>query len=243
MNQIIERLTDSVLVLVLVSSAAGGTTWNVDFHGDSDHLGLFGQTNPVDHTEPGIIWNTFEVQAFNSTTNSEFESNTSMTLLDADGNDQGVALSLAGDLVGWAGSSGADSLVGDYLILASFARIDTSSVSWTISGLDANTEYDLTFYSHNDQNPVRGINFAINGGVAFAQTNTDPPITVRVSAEVNGNILGTAVNMLEPSAEGDWAGLQIERIPEPSSLVLGILGLIALVSFGSWKSSAFPERE
>ena len=243
MTHRIELLAGSALVLVLVSSAAGGTTWNVDFQGDRDHLGLFGQTDPVDHTEPGVTWNTFEVQAFNSTTNSEFESNTSMALLDANGNDNGVALSFSGDLVGWAGSSGADSLVGDYLILASFAGIDTSFVSWTISGLDSHTEYDLTFYVHNDQNPVRGINFAMNGGVTLTQTNTDPPVTVRVLADAEGRIIGTAVNMLEPSAEGDWAGLQIERVPEPSSLSLGLLGLISLVSFGSRKRYAFAERE
>ncbi len=233
MTQRIELLTSFAIVLLLARSVVGGTTWNVDFQGDSDHLGIFGQTNPVDHTEPGVTWNTFEVQAFNSTTNSEFETNTSMTLLDADGNDNGVALSFAGDLVGWAGSSGADSLVGDYLILASFAGIDTSSVSCTISGLDANTEYDLTFYAHSTGgtgSPVRGIDFAMNGGVSFTQTNADPPVTVRVLTEVDGKILGTAMNMLEPDAEGDWAGLQIERVPEPSSLALTILALLGLLA-------------
>ena len=225
MTQKSKLLTTSAVVLLLASSAVGGTTWNIDFQGDSDHLGLFGQTNPIDHTEPGVIWNTFEVQAFNSTTNSEFESNTSMVLLDADGNDNGVALTFSGDLVGWAGSSGVDSLVGDYLILASFAGIDTSSVSWTISGLEANAEYDLTFYAHSTGgtgSPVRGIDFAMNGGVSFTQTNADPPVTVRVFAGAAGMILGTALNMLEPDAEGNWASLQIELVPEPTTSRLAL---------------------
>ncbi len=220
MTQRIELLTSSAIVLLLASSAVGGTTWNIDFQGASDHRGLFGQTNPIDHTEPGVTWNSFEVQAFNSTTNSEFESNPSMTLLDAEGNANGVALTFSGDLVGWSGSSGADSLAGDYLILASFASIDTSSVSWTVSGLDEIMEYDLTFYAHNDQNPARGINFVMNGGVAITQTNADPPVTVRAVADGDGNITGTAMNMLEPDAEGDWAGLQVELVPEPTTSVL-----------------------
>ena len=83
MTQRIELLVSVAIVFVLASPAIGGTTWNVDFQGDSDHLGLFGQTNPVDHSELGVFWNTFEVQAFNSTVSSEFESNTSMALLDA----------------------------------------------------------------------------------------------------------------------------------------------------------------
>jgi len=147
--------------------------------------------------------------------------------------------------VGWAGSSGADSLVGEYLILASFASIDTSSVLWTVSGLDSNAEYDLTFYAHSTGgagSPVRGIDFAMNGGVSFTQTNADPSVTVRVLTDVDGQILGTAVNMLEPDAEGDWAGLQIVRVPEPSSLVIGTLGLVSLMWFRPRKLSVFVKQ-
>ena len=226
-----------LLSIALASSAIGGTTWNVDFQGDSDHLGLFGQTDPADHSELGVFWNMFEVQAFNSTTNSEFDSNTSMTLQDADGNVDGVALTFSGNLVGWAGSFGAESLFGDYLILASFAGIDTSSLSWTVSGLGANTEYDLTFYAAGTRgtgSPVRGIDYAMNGGVSFTQTNADDPVTVRILTDVNGNIFGTAMNMLEPDAEGDWAGLQIERVPEHSTLALATLALLC-VSYCSRK--------
>jgi hypothetical protein len=79
----------------------------------------------------------------------------------------------------------------------------------------------------------------MNGGVGFTQTNADFPVMVRVLADGDGEIIGTAMNMLEPSAEGDWAGLQIERVPESSSVILGILGLISLVSFRSWKLSVF----
>lgn len=229
----IELLASSVIVLLLASSSVGETTWNIDFQGDSDHLGLFGQTNPIDHTEPGVTWNTFEVQAFNSTTNSEFESNTSMALLDTEGNDNGVALTFSGDLVGWSGSFGADTLVGDYLILASFAGIDTSSVSWVVSGLDVNTDYDLTFYAHStggSGSPVRGIDFTLNGAVSFTQTNADPPVTVRVMTGGDGHILGTAVNMLEPDAEGDWAGLQIERVPEPTTFMLALAAFCLAMS-------------
>ena len=224
----IETLYASAFVFVLASSAAAGTAWNVDFQGDNDHLGLFGQTDPVDHTEPGIVWNAFEVQAFNSTTSSEFESNTSMNLLDENGTDNGVALSFTGDLVGWSGSSGANSLVGDFLILASFAGIDTSTVSWAISGLDPSATYNLTFYSHNDNNPVRGINFVVNGAAPFSQTNANPPVTIQVISSPGGGIAGTATNLFEPDAEGDWAGLQIEQVPEPAAVTIALLGLIGL---------------
>lgn len=224
-------------VIVLLSSAAG-TAWNVDFQGDRDHLGLFAQTNPIDHSEPGVFWNTFEVQAFNSATNSEFESNPSKILLDADGNDNGVVLSFTGDLAGWSGKAGANSLVGDYLILASFAGIDTSSVSWTLSGLNASTQYDLTFSTHNDNNPARGINFAINGAPSFSLTNANPPLTVRASAGLGGTITGTAMNLFEPNGEGDWAALQIRLVPEPASLALGLLSFITLAAFSLFGHSA-----
>jgi thiol-disulfide isomerase/thioredoxin len=199
------------------NSSTGITTWNVDFQGDGDHLGLYGQSNPVNHTEPGAIWNAFEVQAFNSTTNSESETHSSMRLLDANGNNSGVTLSLVGNLVGWAGSSGADSLLGDYLILATFAGIDTSSVSWTISGLDAKKVHDLTFFAHNDWKRSRGIRFEIRGGRTFTLRNGDRPVTVRVLADEGGKITGTAENMFEPNSEGNWAGMQINRVDVPQT--------------------------
>ena len=43
------------------------------------------------------------------------------------------------------------------------------------------------------------------------------------------------MNMLEASAEGDWAGLQIERVPEPSTLALATIALLSLMGFGWWR--------
>ncbi len=189
-----------------------GATWNVDFQGDTDHAGLYGQTDPIAHTEPGVTWNTLQVQAFNSKTKSQFQSNASLDLRDSEGNDSGVVLQLTGDLVGWAGGAGAESLVGDYLILASFAGIDTSTLTWKISGLEANRVYNLTFYAHNDQRAGRGIRFSMNRGVELQQTNKSPPKSVKVVADGRGAITGTARSLRDAGSEGNWAGLRIERV-------------------------------
>ncbi len=191
--------------------------WNIDFQGDENHGGVFGQTNPIDHTETGVLWNVFEVQALNSSTASDSVVDpTSLELLSTGATPTSTEMSIDGELFGWSGHSSSTSLFGDYWILNEWAGVDSTPIDWQLS-IPKDRFYDLTFFSNDDGDANRWITFDLDSGGNVVQTNADPPKTLRSWSLPNGTLLGTATGRL--GGEGNWSGLEIASVPERRFLV------------------------
>ena len=209
------------------------SVWQVDFQGNELHNGLFGQSGPVDATGPGT-WNIFEVQAINSRPSvegapSDITSGAlSLPLLDSTGAAGSVVLeveSAGGFLSGWAGAGG-DALTDDYLLALAPGGDDffgfpgaSNPLSFSIAGLTPDTPYSLTFY-HGTVAANRGLDFVANGvGTSVAVGVDGVPLvsSITVATDSTGAIAGTGSFF---GSEGDWAGLVVAEIPEPSSVAL-----------------------
>lgn len=199
--------------------------WLVDFHGDEDHRSLFGQTNPglSNATE---VWNSFDVQAFNSTSASDFQTDGSLDLVDDHGADLGVTMAFQGDMIGWSGSPGADPVAGDYLLLVNAFGVNTNVIDWQLSGLRPSSTYRLTFLTGGDGATTRAVLFEV-GSQDLTLRNVDESGTLDVISDGAGQIAAKATNA--GSFEGNWAGLEIEFIPEPSSTALSASALLTLL--------------
>ncbi len=225
--------------------AASAQSYWIDLQGDINHLGFGGQTDPVLETDDigGGTWNAFEVQSIDLAGVSSFSTGPiSLPLVDSTGAASGVTFqvgSAANDITGWAGAAGADALQGDYLIQfedtfgdANFGLINPSSVlDFSITGLTANTSYDLTFF-HGANNDDRGLDFVANGVAASVTGATMQTSTISVTTNGAGSIIGTST-LLAGADEGNWSGLVIGDLPAepPPPPPIPDLGLIANGAF------------
>jgi len=102
-----DRATGTDTAQVTVSRQAGddgdAAQWNIDFQGDENHNNTYGQTDPVDYSEPGAHWNIFEVAALRAPWPTNYTTNPSIVLVDSEGAASGVTFSIIGDAYGWAG--------------------------------------------------------------------------------------------------------------------------------------------
>lgn len=212
----------AVVAVVCVPFASGGNLWQVDVQGNNLHQNLYGQTDPVDMTEPGT-WNIFEIQAIDVVGGSSSTSGPmSMALVDDEGAAGSVVLTIDNPghtLTGWSGDGSQESqpLGGDYFLALApggdthFALGTTGSFDWTVSGLLADTEYELALH-HAYNFGDRGIDFTVNGvevSVTGAEGNRIALITV--TSDSNGEIIGTGSFT---GNEGNWAGLVIDLVDE-----------------------------
>ena len=236
------------LVATLAAATIAGpgfaaTTWQIDFQGDTTHAGTFGQTDPVDATGPGA-WNIINVQALDVPGAGATEGPvvTAFPLMDSDGTAGSVTLSVgnvSNFLFGWSGSAGqaGDALRGDYLLNLGaggdgFFQFSgpSSPLDFSIAGLTPGQGYTLDFFHGNAGNTDRGLTFDI-GGATDTMIGQNAQAQLLVTADGSGEISGTASLALingAIAAEGNWAGLVVTEIPEPSSVVIGI-GIVAML--------------
>ena len=210
--KILILLTALVMTVGFGVSVASAQIWKVDFQGDENHNSTYGQNGPRDYTEPGVYWNIFEVAGFSAVGATDVSTPpTSMNLLDTEGNDNGVTLTILTDAWGWANEGTLDDLWGDYLIILNAQGATSDPTDWEITGLSPNTLCELTYY-HRANISSRGLNFVANGVETTVISTSDGYMaTASVKTDASGKIAGTADS--DGYNEGCWAGLVIAIIP------------------------------
>ena len=200
------------------ASAPPSQEWHIDFQGDGNHGGTYGQTGPAAYSTPDGYWNVFEVAALRQPWPTLNTPSPSLGLRDAGGEESQAVLSFQGDLYGWAGRGDFDPLFGDYLIFTQFNPFGAANnpTWWRITGLDPSTRYCLTFY-HPITNPPypRGLLFGLLGAdsalVAVGGTEGENVVSICIESSEAGTITGFVTVDARVGLEGDWAGLSIRR--------------------------------
>ena len=211
-SKILILLTAFVMIVGFDVSVANAQIWKIDFQGDENHNSTYGQNGPRDYTELEVYWNIFEVAGFSVIGATDVSTQPiSMNLLDTDGNDHSVSLTILTDSWGWANEGTLDDLWGDYLIILNAHGATSDPTDWEITGLSPNTLCDLTYY-HRANIDGRGLNFVANGVETTVISTSDGYMaTASVETDASGKITGTADS--DGYNEGCWAGLVIAIIP------------------------------
>ena len=211
-SKILILLTAFVMIVGFDVSVANAQIWKIDFQGDENHNSTYGQNGPRDYTELEVYWNIFEVAGFSVIGATDVSTQPiSMNLLDTDGNDHSVSLTILTDSWGWANEGTLDDLWGDYLIILNAHGATSDPTDWEITGLSPNTLCDLTYY-HRGNIDGRGLNFVANGvETTVISTRDGYMATASVETDASGKITGTADS--DGYNEGCWAGLVIAIIP------------------------------
>lgn len=111
-----------------------------------------------------------------------------------------------------------------------------NSASFTVGGLSSTQTYKIYLYSSNGGGTGEGAAFTING---FGTQNVSGSAAGGSSYVLGGNyvvftgitgvtsLTGSYTNFTNP--HGPFNGLQVEYVPEPSTALLGGLGLLAFL--------------
>jgi len=105
-------------------------------------------------------------------------------------------------------------------------------IGWQFDNLVPNTAYALRLFGQSDQaGPANYAVFAVTGGSPASATTSASLNYVDFSVTSNGS--GQIVGTFAGSGTSSWSGIQIrgEFVPEPSSLILALLGLLALPGY------------
>ena len=157
------------------------------------------------------------------------------SLLNSTGAVTGIGFSITGTLDSYNGvSATASSLTRDYFYWNA-SPSQSSTLSWSFSGLTPGAAYALVFYGANTD-VDRSLDLTIDGygtvgsAPTLAGVQPDPLYVQTVVASSGGVISGTAVPA--PGFEADWAGFQIASatVPEPSTALLLASGVAAVAT-------------
>jgi hypothetical protein len=204
---------------MMAGSAHAANKWNVDFQGDTNSAGLFGQSNTAKNYGPdgNGVWNHFTIPALNAQPQVTFATNPSMALVDNDGAAGPVTVTLNGMYAGWNGAANDHPLFGDYVILLGdgILGFPAPPLNLSISGLTPGTAYGLRVISGN-VSIVRDLLVTVdqdgNGSLA-----NDVPVVApsggvgtefTFTASASGSLIGTMD--LNTAVEANLAGLQIK---------------------------------
>ena len=119
-------------------------------------------------------------------------------------------------------SGGFDDFRGD-IIAMNTANGHTSPVVWSLTGLAANTEYEIIFFNRG----YTGAYTTVDGvGVGATEGTERDYDFASVTSDGTGKISGT-FSAATSSQWYSWSGLQFAAVPEPGSLaLLGLGGLL-----------------
>jgi len=179
--------------------------WSVDMQGIP---GVFAD-NPILMTgsdqNSGIysgVWNAFDVTGHDGT-----QTNPTMSIVNARGEDLGITFTVTGIVSSWTNTPGANPIIDDYLFVnAGGADL---SATWDISGLSPATEY--IFYPYGGVARDMLLTVDTNGnGLLNDETPTSVPGTgfeFTVTSDASGKIIGE----IAPgnSGEANWGGWQL----------------------------------
>ena len=204
---------------MMAGSAHAANVWNVDFQGDTNSAGLFGQSNTAKNYGPdgNGIWNHFTIPALSANPQVNFATNPSMALVNNDGAASPVTVTLNGMYAGWNGAANDHPLFGDYVILLGTGTLGFPAppLNLSISGLTPGTAYGLRVISGN-VSIVRDLLVTIdndgNGSLANDPSIVAPSGGVGTeftfTASATGGLIGTM--NLNTGNEANLAGLQIK---------------------------------
>lgn len=226
------------LLIVLTVLPAGAAPISIDFNADQDFEQDGGSTSSVQSGEPshsdtsltlpGQVGPWADLTMGNGDTGDAFSAERSITT------DSITFTFNPGGIATYAtlSNTSGDDLRGS-LVFLKFGTgggvADTSgSVEWNLSGLQANLPYDLILFGqlNNAGNATNPADFSIDGH--DAGNGVGQPVTpdgdrdgnfTRVFADGSGTISGTFA-LRSGEAYGSWSGLQLEIVPEPTSVML-----------------------
>ncbi len=113
-------------------------------------------------------------------------------------------------------------------------------VTYAIAGLDANTDYDYTFYaSRGTVSDVRETSYDVDGNVTLLDAGNNVGGIAQL-LNITSSATGTATLTMQPGPNNTngsgffyLGGMQISTsIPEPGSLLLASLGGLAMLGIG-----------
>ena len=229
LRQLLPLLAGSVLAVAMQTAVLAQDTGLINFYYNS---GAGTVTGPaVLGTSPSDIWNAVG----------------SASPTDAAGNPITASISISGPGQGTGASGDADpttkTLLNNCVWALSYWGGNTLSIN--ISGLAANTEYEMVTYCEGNDNAGGGvINWTDGTGTLLTATvqfpgaipNPDPYVSGLNYAMLTGESSATGnINYTVSMPAGDivaaWNGVQLEvaPVPEPSTLALAGLGALALL--------------
>jgi hypothetical protein len=209
---------------LLLSGATAGTAhaanrWNVDFQGDTNSGGLFGQNDFAKNYGPDAsgVWNHFVITALSANPQVNFSNNPSLNLVDNDGAASPVTVRLNGMYAGWNGAGTDHPLFGDYVIILGdgILGFPAPPLDLSITGLTPGTKYGLRVISGNvdiNRDLLVTIDGDGNGSLANDTSTVAPSGGVGTeftfTASASGGLIGTMD--LNSAVEANLAGLQIK---------------------------------
>jgi len=219
----IRSMLAGLMVFTLAGAAQAGLiagqTVNVDF--DSGTSTFTGQGVL---SAPGDTWN--GVVSGNSSP-ATFPAS-GEALVDSQGNDTSVGLTLEGDFFDFDGNNNDSDLLRDYVATSN------DDQTLTISGLDAGVAHNLVLFAQGDSSG-QGAALSV-GGETKSTTGADPTnpnfvegvnfVQFTTDADENGEI---AVGWDTVGNFSAINGFQVQAVPEPASLALLGLGGLMLV--------------
>lgn len=223
----------SIAVGVCWSSTAVATTLlNIDVNGVSGSQG-----DPATYSgaaaigAAGDVWNSYLVDRRPSSGLIDPAQSDNLVYADT------TASTVRFDLTScWPDNLGGNALMGQYAAVAD--SLGASSATFTLSGLAPSSVYNLYLYGKQGWSTATtftvGTESQSTSSGAFDGTFTTGRDYVRfanVAADATGTITGT---MTAAAIYGAINGLQLQSVPEPSTIVLAAAGLIGLLAY-AWR--------
>jgi len=209
---LLTRLVPIWAVSLVLLSAPGAwaqtPVLDLDFQGDPADTGW--GNDPI-NTQAGFT--AFNLRRLDGVPSSVISTNPSVTV-------GPVTFAITGEVGGFGtAASGNDDLDHDFMFLGAPLGFD-ESVTWTLSGLAANTTHRLTWYAGLEGGTDRSA--LIQSGATAASLISDcPDLVLYLSSDASGTITGTVTRTGSNTTECNLCGLSLEEAAAPQALAAG----------------------